>query len=260
MKDADLLKAETVARMLLEILPPPSRRIHFDDVRIEEETFSLPDLEEPVEVPRIRERAAGLLIELEHLLSTANWAPRGDMPLFPTATRWTLGWVEREAPMRKVLRGYLLPVKQFPILGSVSDRAIAFLSKISGWNDYVKRENHPGVGIHYHYLSDAKKRSDVLLAWDTRWHASPGTDALRPLFGEKHAEGKAGFSARPWAWCDKKKISMYNACAGDLNKWPIGEFRCASQNALAVWPGVAVITPIQIVVATITAPGQKHRR
>lgn len=260
MKNDRLLNAEAVARMLIEVLPSPSPPPHSDDVRVEEYDFSPLDETEPQGIGELRWNAAVLLNELEFLLSMANWIPESDMPLIATGNQWTLGHIEKEAPLRKIHHGHLLPVKKFPILEDVSDRAIAFLTKISGWSDYVKRENHPGVGWHYHYLSAAKKRSDVLLAWDTRWQPPLGADPLRPFFGEKHAEGKADFSARPWLWGDKKKASMYAVCQGDLEKWAIGEFRCASQDAEAVWPTGTLVTPIPTTSSSIHSSSRKSRR
>lgn len=260
MKDPRLVNAGLVARSLIESLPSPTDWHHFDDLPVEEGSFSPIVLDEPPAIAQIRRKAALRLKELEQCLDAANWTPEAEMPLFPVDERWTLGSVEHEAPLRKIHLGYLHPIKHFPILERVPDRAIAFLTKISGWSDYVKRENHPGVGIHYHYLSAAKKRSDVLLAWDTRWQSSPGSDPLRPLFGEKHAEGRADFAARPWAWGDQKKASMYAACEVDLARWPIGEFRCASQSADAVWPSGTVVTPLPAISSPVLSSRRKSRR
>ena len=68
--------------------------------------------------------------------------------------------------------------------------------------DALEREKHGvgnGMGWHYHYLDRRRRRFDVILSWDTRWD-DPDPDALRPLFVEPHAEGKAEFHARPDRW------------------------------------------------------------
>jgi hypothetical protein len=205
-------------------------------------------LDLPSEAPTIgpvREHATRLINELERALKEENWRPDGKFDPIQFAGSWTLGWVEQRVPARKIYRGYLQPVRNFPIVERVPKLVLAFLTKIPGWNDYVKRENHPGVGWHYHYLIDPRTRSDALLAWDTRWQRSSElASALHPLFGEKHGEGKADAQARPWLWGDKKKKSMYEVCARDLLKWKMDEFRCASALADPVWPTTGSVSPM----------------
>ncbi|RMI05378.1 hypothetical protein [Sinorhizobium meliloti] len=254
------MKAEALAAALREFVPSIFRCRREDVVVVGEGEWS----ELPTEIPNlgpIREEASRIVKELDEVLKHSNWRPDRGPPPSPDTGHWTLGSVEQRAPARKIHLGYLEPVRLFPVVERVPDPVRAFLTQIPGWDDYLKRENHPGVGWHYHYLADLRKRSDVLLAWDTRWQAPPAPlknrlPPLHPLFGEKHGEGKADVRAKPWLWGDKKKESMYGVCAPDLRKWKIHEFRCASSQADPVWPSGAKVTPIP---APVSPPARKPR-
>ncbi|MBX4967809.1 hypothetical protein [Rhizobium binae] len=254
-----------LASGLLEIVPTAFRYRRENPVLIGEGEWR----ELPTEVPQlgpIRDEASLIVRELDTALKHNNWRPDRNLIAFPDPGLWSLGSVEQRAPIRKIHLGYLEPIRRFPVIERVPELVVAFLTKIPGWDDYVKREYHPGVGWHYHYLSDPRKRSDVLIAWDTRWQPpAEAPDDLppppRPLFGEKHGEGKADFSAKPWLWGDRKKESMHDVCAPDLKKWPIHEFRCASNHAEPVWPSSARLTSMHVPVSPpAKLSGKKKQR
>ncbi|WP_144083762.1 hypothetical protein [Rhizobium leguminosarum] len=220
---------------------------------------------EAPDIGPISDRVSRIVADLDEVLRHDNWRP--DRTFEPPADEghWSIGSTEQRAPIRKIHRGYLEPIRCFSLVEHVPDLVVAFLARIPGWDDYVKREYHQGVGWHYHYLPDPGRRSDVLLAWDTRWQESapPPTKKplpLRPFFGEKHGEGKADVQAKPWLWGDKKKESMYGLCAPDLRKWSIHEFRCASSDAEAVWPPGAVVTPMPAPTASPRTKATKPKR
>jgi hypothetical protein len=104
---------------------------------------------------------------------------------------------------------------------------------------------HGGVKWHFHYIDARHRRSDVILSFDTRWNmttSAKGPYRLRPLFVERHAEGKAKFTAHPERWETEKPTSMYEICSRDLHKG-IEHFRCAKNGSDAVWPRDATLTP-----------------
>jgi hypothetical protein len=136
--------------------------------------------------------------------------------------------------MRNIHIGFIEPVLRVPIISRLPQTVIAFLLAIPGERDLLKREHHNQVGWHYHYLNFKKARSNLVLCWDTRAVGQKGTD--HPLFQENHAEGRSDFKARPDTWGLTKKKSMHDACAPDLDRWPLSTFRCASAKANAVWP------------------------
>lgn len=259
----NIVNSEEIAAALLELIPSSFRYRREEAVLIGEGEWR----ELPIEVPRlgpIRDEATRLVGELNAILTHDNWRPDQNRLLLPEVGQWNLGSLEQRAPIRKIHLGYLEPVRRFPVVERVPEPVVAFLAKIPGWNDYVKREYHPGVGWHYHYLSDPGKRSDVLLAWDTRWQASANLSEKtprppHPFFGEKHGEGKADFSAKPWLWGDKKKESMHGICAPDLQRWPIHEFRCASNHAEPVWPTRAKLTSMTVPTSPPTTSSEKKK-
>jgi hypothetical protein len=116
---------------------------------------------------------------------------------------------------------------------------------LAGGDDGLEREEHGGVKWHFHYIDARHQRSDVILSFDMRWKSvksAKGPDRLRPLFVERHAEGKAKFAAHPGRWETEKRTSMYEICSRDLHKG-IEHFRCAKNGSDAVWPRDATLTP-----------------
>lgn len=160
-------------------------------------------------------------------------------------------------PSRIVHGGFLDPVSRIPILTRVPARVVLYLITIDRGEDYLQNETHSGVGWHYHYLDWRKRRSDVVLCWDTRW-ISTGPPSKRGLFVEKHPDGGKPFKARPGSWSDRKRGTMYAVCEADLKKRRIDEYRCAADKAEAVCPRDAVLTPRASNVAS--AKGNKSQR
>jgi hypothetical protein len=197
---------------------------------------------------RIIRPAERLLDELDNALANAGGNPDGPVSAGPDDTHWTLGSAMTIRRGRRTIhRGFLQPVRRFPILSRVPDRVVFYLITLDGGEDYLKREAHSGVGWHYHYLDWREDRSNVVLCWDTRWEASqPQTKLIvqRGLFVEPHGEkDNAAFEAKPWLWGPHKRQTMHEACAPDLNTWRIKEFRCASNKSSVVYPPTAVLTP-----------------
>lgn len=143
-----------------------------------------------------------------------------------------------------ILRGFVVPVREVPILLKISARMLAFID-ISGERDMLDR--HMDQGIHYHYALADGTHTTTMICWDTRW--TPGLSQksasnIRPIFHELHGLGAKRKQARPELWGDSKRESIRKACAPDLDKWrDINAFRCASNKASPVWPTVSVLTP-----------------
>lgn len=191
--------------------------------------------------------AEHIIGELQEALAAADWTPK--MSDIPKSQRdnWTFGTEITILGVPRVIhRGFLQPLRRIPIRTRVPELVAQYLITIDDGEDYLKNEAHSGVGWHYHYLDWRKDRSDVVLCWDARWtDPCPQTTppARRGLFVEKHAEKGKPFKAKPWMWGAKKRQTMYNVCSADLQKRPIEEFRCASNNSELVHPPGAKLTP-----------------
>jgi len=177
----------------------------------------------------------GFTIKREHIL--------------PQHQFWSFGNIDVAAPIRRICRGFIEPVRRFPIISTVPDIVVSYLMEIPGERDLLQREHHAQTGWHYHYLDSTRARSNVVLCWDTR--AVLSSARPHPLFQETHGEGHARFTARPDCWGNKKKRSMHGVCAPDLQRWKLSEFRCASSKAGPVWPLGATLTPVPS--ATVSA-------
>lgn len=201
----------------------------------------LPDIPESEDDPRVQH--LGKLIDvLDHTLSDAGYVMvRSEHQLVPTESS-TLGSKVTTFPIRTILRGFIEPVLRAPLITRVPAQVIAFLLQIPGWNELLEREHHDHIVFHYHYLDSKKRRSDVVLCWDTR--ATTKNGQSHPLFWESHGSGKARFNARPDLWGHDKRLSMHDTCAPDLKRWCLSAFRCASNKAEAVWPLSAKLTPV----------------
>ena len=140
------------------------------------------------------------------------------------------------AGRKPVLRGVLEQYWAFPASPPLSDELLAYLTRaIPGERDILVGEDH-GFGWHYHYCDRAERRSDVIMSFDSRTTKSQGVTAVHPLRWEPHAVNKARFQARPFSWRDRKRSSVYAACAGDLNTKQIQDFKTPSANAQDLWP------------------------
>lgn len=196
---------------------------------------------------RYRRPANMMIEELREALVEVDWSPSLSGIPPGDCDHWYLGeaMIFRR-PSRDILRGFLVPRRMVPILPRVPNDVALFLITIDKFEDYLKRENH-GMGWHYHYLSRRKERSNVVLSWDTRWtEPIPQTKPLtqRALFVESHgARDNADFEAKHWLWGEKKRKSIYKACEPDLDKWPIGEFKCAADKSYVVHPPGRTLTP-----------------
>ena len=144
---------------------------------------------------------------------------------------WTLGSIVMRFEMRPIWGGYVQACQEIPIGSTLTDRTFAFFLRISGLSDVLTREIHGQSGYHYHYCNERKERSDTILCFDIRPRFKQ-----KPLFSEGHAEGKAKFKARPRAWKDEKRSSVYLACEPDLLRWPNGPFKHPGKGASFVWP------------------------
>lgn len=198
-------------------------------------------------------RAGQLVDALARTLEAEGWAPDGVENSAPRAIgRWT----ERARP--RVIRsfvewwpqpwfvgGYLEPLRHRPLVARVPAPVVLYLLReLPDGEDALEREKHGvgnGMGWHYHYLDRRRRRSDVILSWDTRWD-DPDPHALRPLFVESHAEGKAEFHARPDRWQDPRRQAIHELCSLDLGR-PMSQFRPASNDADSVWPRFMRMTP-----------------
>lgn len=202
----------------------------------------------PIRQYRIGPQLAAMAGELDAILSKAGYEYRADDDLvrrFEAGELWSLGTELGVFPPRKILRGYLFPVQEVPTRVRISLRVFAFL-KIDGDKDLLARDSDQ-FGIHYHYVLASKERTTTMICWDTRWASVDPTELkglkLRPIFHELHGEGKYTKAARPHGWGDRKRKSVREACVSDLRQLDIQAFRCASNNADAVWPIGATVTP-----------------
>jgi hypothetical protein len=224
----------------------------------------LPNASSVEQAPSIR-HIAEIVQELDRALRNDGY------PINPSKEQpspdeyWTFGSEIITFPIRSIYVGFVEPVLHVPIVRHIPESVVAFLLAIPGERDVLKREHHGQVGWHYHYLDVKRRRSNVVLCWDTR--AARENDKDHPLFQEHHGEGHAEFGARPDLWGPTKKESMHGACAPDLDTWPLPSFRCASSKAGPVWPLSAKVTPIvapsppstKSPSASSTKAGKSHR-
>lgn len=208
-----------------------------------------PDVEvSPIQRSQIGPQLSEVSGELNALLSETTYEDSVDQDLarsFGTSKRWSLGTELEVFPPRKIVRGYLIPARELPTRVRVSLAVFAFLT-IHGDKDLLHRDSDK-FGIHYHYVLANKVRTTTMICWDTRWVSDDPTEPkgleLRPIFHELHGEGRYTKTARPRGWAHKKRKSVRAACVPDLRKWDIQAFRCASNDAVAVWPINAALSP-----------------
>ncbi|WP_192365050.1 hypothetical protein [Mesorhizobium mediterraneum] len=154
---------------------------------------------------------------------------------------WSLGSELEVLAPRDILRGFLVPIRNAATGVPVTLKVFAFLT-INDCKDILDRHLHQG--IHYPYALADNTHTTTMVCWDTRWRPGPKhRNQIPSLFHELHGKGAKFASARPGRWGDEKRKSIRDACAPDLLKWPIGEFRCASDRSSPVWPRGASLTP-----------------
>ncbi len=214
--------------------------------------------DEPYLTP-VRKKAVQIVEDLHGQLKDLDWRPGRTMLDESLVGTWHFGEFTQRAPIRQILRGFLEPVRRFPIVQRIPELVVHYLISLPDNGDYLKRERHANFGWHYHYMPDENTISDVILSWDTRW-ATTAPHALRPIFQEKHGEGRYHFEAKPWLWGDVKRESMHRACVRDLDKWSLDTFRCASDKAQPVWPTTASLTPRPGRAPTDTKVARKKKR
>jgi hypothetical protein len=201
----------------------------------------LPNASSIEQEPSMRD-VADVVQGLDRALKDDGYPLKSSEQELTSGEYWTLGSVTITFPIRSIYGGFVEPARRIPIIRHVPESVVAFLLTIPGGRDLLEREHHGQVGWHYHYLDFKRRRSNVVLCWDTRATRVIGKD--HPLFQEHHGEGHAEFPARPDLWGPTKKVSMHGACAPDLDTWPLNAFRCASSKAEPVWPFAAKLTPI----------------
>lgn len=153
---------------------------------------------------------------------------------------WLVGSEFQMLAPRKILRGFVLPVRQVAMRVPVSLKVFAFITI----DDDSLLDRHLFQGIHYHYCLADKRHTTTMVCWDTRWTPDPGKpNEVRAIFHELHAEGAKSVRARPERWSDEKRKSIRETCAPDLQRYRIEEFRCASNDSSPVWPKTATLTP-----------------
>ena len=214
--------------------------------RVEE--FEEPLFDGEVEFGEACIRAQILVEEIDRNLADSERGRTASPSEPPIEQTWLFGIIPHRLPLRPIIRGFLQPVQPTPLVASLPEKVALYLTTmLPDGRDGLAREQHGGIGIHYHYIDRQRRRSDVILSFDTRWVPPTGRPSdpmltLRPLFVENHAEGKALFSAKPWNWQDEKRLSMYATCARDLH-FGIQSFRCAANGSDAVWPRSSLLTP-----------------
>lgn len=131
----------------------------FNDVEVADKWTPLP--ESDVHNPRLAE-ANAIVAELDYLLS--------DFPFRPKFRRHaSLGTVLQILPARRIVRGFLEPVRAVPFIPYVPPNVMQLITEIPQSSHHkIWREQHGPVGWHYHYVDRDRRRSDTLIAWDTR--------------------------------------------------------------------------------------------
>ncbi|ANM11361.1 MULTISPECIES: hypothetical protein [unclassified Rhizobium] len=110
---------------------------------------------------------------------------------------WTFGSAFQAFQPRKIVRGFILPVRQVPISQPVSLRVFALIEI----DDESYLDRHLPQGIHYHYCLADRRHTTTVICWDNRWRSDkaaremyadystsftrkvPRTCALDPSFG-----------------------------------------------------------------------------
>ncbi|WP_262048173.1 hypothetical protein [Bradyrhizobium sp. Bra78] len=150
--------------------------------------------------------------------------------------------------VRPILRGYVEHVRTVALR---HDPGLVLYLKVRGFPDAVLHgERHDVVGWHYHYCDRHGRRSDTLLSFDTgqpfKRDDKGNPVPLRvnsPLFWERHGVNKAKLKARAELWGDEKRESIFEAAQPDLDRFKPVDFRRPADDATAVWPQSAILSP-----------------
>ena len=236
------MEIQALARRLIDLaVEMPPINVEVQGFPVDDREISVLEQEYGMD-ERIRTPAAAIIRELRDALISTEWSAEDMNDRDVPQGNWTFGTAMTvRGPSRTVHGGFLDPVRRIPILTQVPVQVVLYLITIDRGEDYLQNETHSGVGWHYHYLDWRKRRSDVVLCWDTRW-ITTGPPSKRGLFVEKHADGGKPFKAKPNSWGDRKRGTMYAVCEADLKKRRIDEYRCAADKAEAVYPRNAVLT------------------
>ena len=149
----------------------------------------------------------------------------------PVKERWRVGTLRHSMGGREVLRGRLLFCRDVPLAHPLPLATLLFFKQIAipGLSDELVLENHDHFGYHYHYSVKGMGRSDTILSFGN-------ADGITRLKNESHAVNKALAKARPNAWKDRKRMSIYEVCLPDLSNKGLKNFKIQSKNASNVWP------------------------
>ncbi len=109
-----------------------------------------------------------------------------------------------------------------------------FLIAIAGDKHALDRENHDGMGYHFHYVKLKKaKRTDVMFTFDRRFNLQNSNGTSEPLFWEYHGNG---IHADPNAFGLQRRRAIYHASMPSLLKPGKATFRLPSTTAQRFYP------------------------
>jgi hypothetical protein len=132
--------------------------------------------------------------------------------------------VGRVVERHQILRGYIDVVCSQPLVTRSQTPVLYFtLLSVPGYGGLM-RENH-GLGFHFHYSDDGRRRSDILLTF-----SRIRTDNENPVTWEPHAVNKADFKARVPTWGHDKRGSVHEVCMTDKRKRKLTDYVCPSRN------------------------------
>ena len=178
-----------------------------------------------VDTPQLRRRLDAVAEALRRAERTSSAKSRDGAEVVPHGT---LSVCRGRAPF---LRGHVDRYVNVPLITTSNPYVAYFLQTIPNIGDKLKRENHAHFGIHYHYLNRYEARSNTILCFrpETEW----------PLFSERHAEKRSEFDARPGAWSERKRRSVYRVLKPETKRFRAAEFRRPSKEAAIVWKSKA---------------------
>ena len=143
--------------------------------------------------------------KLEKALRDTNFEPMATETGVVPDEHWSIGTMIYVLPKRPIHAGFVEPRFRLPILTRVPQNVIEFLIRLPGDRDFLEREHHGHIGWHYHYLDAKKRRSNVVLCWDTHvpFHRQNPTSTSS---GKSRRRKGAISSAARFVGTDKKTI------------------------------------------------------